>query len=266
MRSPVILGFSGIYLPHAQRVVRDPLHVYASMGLDVCHNLSVPACLLFNESRHIDWVMDALRAGFGLVMYSNDEESQSLREERIAGLVQLAHRTNQAVEAEMFALPGVGGECLELDPSPPLTGPTEAAKFVQGTKIDALAVNIGQQHLHGQSEVGLNLERLAAIRAAVDVPLVLHGATSVRRSDVRHAVEIGVRKVNVGSALKQAYFRAMRDKCRECSDDANPYEILGSGLASDVLVAGRLAMQRVVEDWMKTIGSAGRVNPTGVSK
>src|SRR5436189_2799961 len=79
MRSPVILGFSGIYLPHAQRVVRDPLHVYASMGLDVCHNLSVPACLLFNESPHIDWVMDALRAGFGLVMYSNDEESQSLR-------------------------------------------------------------------------------------------------------------------------------------------------------------------------------------------
>ena len=50
MRSPVILGFSGLYLPHARRPVRDRLEPYAAMGLEVCRGLSVPACLLFNES------------------------------------------------------------------------------------------------------------------------------------------------------------------------------------------------------------------------
>ena len=52
-RSPVILGFSGIYLTHPGRVFADPLSVYAEMGLEVCRKLSVPACLLFNESPHL---------------------------------------------------------------------------------------------------------------------------------------------------------------------------------------------------------------------
>src|SRR3954451_25000860 len=50
MRSPVILGFSGIYLPHPERRVADPLAVYAAMGTEVGRCLTVPCCLLFNES------------------------------------------------------------------------------------------------------------------------------------------------------------------------------------------------------------------------
>jgi fructose/tagatose bisphosphate aldolase len=265
-RSPVILGFSGIYLPHPQRVVKDPLDVYASMGLEVCRRISVPACLLFNESPSIDWVKDALRAGFGLVMYSDDQVPEKEREEKIVELAQLAHRNNQAVEAELCALPGVAGDGVQFDKRAPLTEPSAAAAFVRKTKIDALAVDVGQQHLHGQREVTLNLERLAALRAAVDVPLVLHGATSVRHTDVRQAVEIGIRKVNVGSALKQAYSGALSQKCRECSENSNPYEVIGSGLLNDVLVAGRLAIQHVAEDWMRTIRSAGRANAFGDSK
>src|SRR5581483_2832193 len=70
LRSPVILGFSGIYLPHPDRRVRDPLSVYAAMARDVGSNLPVPCCLLFNESPHLDWVQAAIGLGFQLVMYT----------------------------------------------------------------------------------------------------------------------------------------------------------------------------------------------------
>ena len=40
--------------------------------------------------------------------------------------------------------------------------------------------------------------------------------------------------------------------------DYNPYDVIGSGLSEDVLVAGRLAMQRTVEEWMHLFGSAGQ--------
>lgn len=50
MRSPVILGFSGIYVPHPDRRVHDRLEPDAAMGLEVCKSLSVPACFLFNET------------------------------------------------------------------------------------------------------------------------------------------------------------------------------------------------------------------------
>src|SRR5436305_4037454 len=64
VRSPVILGFSGIYLPHRSRVACDPLAPYAAMAAAVADRLAVPACLLFNESPEPDWVMQAVDAGF----------------------------------------------------------------------------------------------------------------------------------------------------------------------------------------------------------
>src|SRR6478735_6740931 len=72
VRSPVILGFSGIYLPHPDRRVRDPLAAYAAMALAVGRGLSVPCCLLFNESPHREWVHHAIDLGFQLVMLTDE--------------------------------------------------------------------------------------------------------------------------------------------------------------------------------------------------
>ena len=70
--SPVLLGFSGIYLPHPDRERIDPLATYAALGLEVCRGLSIPATLVFNESPHRAWVQEAIRLGFGLVMFSDE--------------------------------------------------------------------------------------------------------------------------------------------------------------------------------------------------
>ena len=83
MQSPVILGFSGIYLPHPRRIVNEPLSVYAAMGLEVCRKLSTPACLLFNESSHLDSVLDAIDQGFNLVMFSDEAMKLSTLADRV---------------------------------------------------------------------------------------------------------------------------------------------------------------------------------------
>ena len=41
-------------------------------------------------------------------------------------------------------------------------------------------------------------------------------------------------------------------------DTYNPYDVIGSGFATDVLTAGRVAMQTVVEEMMRLFGSAGK--------
>ena len=106
--------------------------------------------------------------------------------------------------------------------------------------------------------VRLDLDRIKRL-AELAAPLVLHGATSVRPDDLARAAELGVAKVNVGSRLKQAYFEAMRRATVEAGDHPlNPYEIIGSGLADDVLMSGRLAMQGEVERFMILFGSSGR--------
>ena len=93
----------------------------------------------------------------------------------------------------------------------------------------------------------------------MDVPLVLHGGSSISREDLQAAIRLGVRKVNVGSVLKRAYLEALRLALEELGDNFNPYQVIGSGLDEDVLVKGRLASQKVVEDLMCLFGSAGKV-------
>ena len=143
----------------------------------------------------------------------------------------------------------------ELDPH--LTDPDAARRFVAATGIDALAVNVGQMHLHGRRLLQLDLDRLREL-AALPVALVLHGATSIAPADVQAAIGIGVRKINVGSRLKQAFLSALREACRVVPDGINPYEAIGSGLDGDVLLPGRRAMAAEVARLMHLFGSAGR--------
>jgi len=257
-RSPVILGFSGIYLPHPDRVAREKLDWYAALGLTACRGLSVPSCFLFNESPNLDWVWQSIDLGFNLVMFSDEElelEEQTLRVSEVVGR---ARRAGVAVEAEMTSPPGLSGDLLGVPQDLHLTDPAAAGAFVERTGVDALAVNVGQVHLHGRDKVRLDLERLGELRRAVAVPLVLHGATSVQRQDLAGAGAAGIRKINVGSVLKRSYLEAIRSACAQLGYSYNPYDVVGSGFSGDVLVAGRIAVQAVVEDLMRLFGCAGR--------
>jgi fructose/tagatose bisphosphate aldolase len=256
MRAPVVLGVSGIYLPHPQRKVRDPLSHHAAIGLDVCRRLSVPACLLFNESPHLNWVHAALELGFNLVMFRDHGLTRALQIQVTQGLVSSARQYGVAVEAEPHPLEGAEG-----DAKPKANGrlieKRDAAEFIERTGVDAIVVTIGQCRCQAQHRARLDLRRIAEL-GRLPVPLVLNGATSIDRDDLRAAVESGIRKINVGGLLKQVYFQALREACVQVGADDEPHEIVGSGLENDVLVTARLAMQNAVESWMELIGSAGK--------
>ena len=257
-RSPVILGFSGIYLPHPERVVEEHLSSYAALGIETCERLSVPACLVFNESPRLDWVLEAINLGFGLVMFTDENLGFEAQLACVSQVVDKAHPRCVAVEGEFTSLPGVAGELTRAPEELCLTEPSPAREFVERTGIDAFAVNIGQAHLHGRTLLHLDLPRLAEVAEAVSVPLVLHGASSVCREDLVEAIQLGIRKINVGSVLKRSYFEAVRCACAKAGDAYNPYEVVGSGLREDVLAAGRVSLQETVEDLMRLFGSAGR--------
>lgn len=266
MRSPVLLGFSGIYLPHRERLTREHLGDYAALGLAVCKRLSVPACLIFNESPYPDWVMEAIALGFGLVMFTDEQIEYAELVAQTKRIAQKAHAARCAVEGEPMALPGVAGSLDAMPQDLLLTNPERAREFVEQTGVDALAVNVGQVHLHGRKPVHLNLEHLAKLRATVSVPFVLHGATSVTREDLTQAIRLGVHKINVGSALKQSYFNALQSACAGLGAEYNPYEVMGSGLAQDVLTSARISLQKTIEEWMLLFDSAERVRKTDISE
>ena len=163
-RSPVILGFSGICLPDEKRVVKDRLSHYAALGRDVCERLTVPACLLFNESAYMPWVLDAIDLGFDLVMFTDGDLDYQQQKARVRQVAERAHAHSVAVEAEITPLPGAGGEMIDRPDQPHLTDPARAAEMVDETGVDALAVDIGQVHLHGHSLLPLLKGEVDSVR------------------------------------------------------------------------------------------------------
>ena len=122
--------------------------------------------------------------------------------------------------------------------------------------MDLLAVSVGNVHIQIRGEQDLNLERLAAIRERVHIPLVLHGGTGITAGSLKEAIHLGVAKVNYGTYLKQAYLEAVRAALADVP--SNPHETLGFGGPRDVIVAGRLAVRDAVLARIETLGCCGR--------
>jgi fructose-bisphosphate aldolase, class II len=102
------------------------------------------------------------------------------------------------------------------------TDPAEAAAFVAATGVDGLAVAVGSSHAMRDRSAALDLELIAALAAAVPVPLVLHGSSGVADDALARAVGAGIRKVNVGTALNLAAMAALRSALDEKPDLVDP--------------------------------------------
>jgi ketose-bisphosphate aldolase len=253
-RSPVIVGFNGDFISRPERLAVERLSIYAAMGRAATDGASVPCGLIFNECPRDDWVQRAILAGFNLVMPVATSAADEDYVSRLTKLTAIAHAHGAAVEAELGELPCASAGRVDTGGSP--TNPQLAARFVQETNVDLLAVSVGNVHImiHGERKLDLNL--LKEIHRQVPVPLVLHGGTGIARDSLEKAIALGVVKVNYGTYLKQRYLAAIRKKLRE--ERSDPHELLGLGGQWDVLVAGRNAMREAVLERIDWLGCCGR--------
>jgi ketose-bisphosphate aldolase len=256
--SPVILGFSGIYLPSNERVYKSDLKIYADIASQISRSISVPSATIFNESPDLDAVLESIDLGFDLVMWTDENISWEKQKENIISVVRKAHLNKVAVEAEIASLPGAGEFISKKPDDFNYTHADSAKNFVEETMIDLLAVNIGQAHLHGKQKVRLDMDRLREIKKVVNIPLVLHGMSSVDEEDVKESIKNGINKVNISSLLKQAYLGSIKKDVSGLNPDINPYLIVGSGFRQDINTRACIKVQEVVEKIMTLLGSAGK--------
>jgi fructose-bisphosphate aldolase, class II len=117
-----------------------------------------------------------------------------------------AHANGLWIEAELGAIGGKGGAH-----APGVrTDPAEAAAFTAATGVDALAVAVGSTHAMRERTAVLDLELVGRLRAAVPVPLVLHGSSGVTGPQLAAVVRHGMVKINIGTLLNIAFTGAIR--------------------------------------------------------
>ena len=150
-----------------------------------------PIALHLDHSTDLDLVRRALDAGFTSVQYDGVGMSQDEKVASTRVAVELAARYGASVEAEMEH---IGRDGVEVGGG--LTEPAEAAAFVADTGIDIVAVSVGTTHGLGEGEATVDIERIAAIRAATPAHLALHGGTGVPPDQLVAAIGAGITKVS----------------------------------------------------------------------
>ncbi|WP_022955428.1 class II fructose-bisphosphate aldolase [Perlucidibaca piscinae] len=203
-------------------------------------------------------------------------------------VVEMAHACGVSVEGEIGCLgsletgmageeDGVGAEGV-LDHSQLLTDPEEAARFVQDTGVDALAIAIGTSHgayKFTRPPTGdiLAIDRIKEIHQRIpNTHLVMHGSSSVPQDwlaiinqyggDIKEtygvpveqiveAIKHGVRKVNIDTDLRLASTGAIRRHMAQ-----NPSEFDPRKFFKDTIVA----MRDVCVDRYEAFNCAGQAS------
>ncbi|MDF8263892.1 class II fructose-bisphosphate aldolase [Luteipulveratus flavus] len=151
-------------------------------------------------------VRQAIDLGLTSVMFDGSTMPDAQNRDLTAEVVSRCHRAGVSVEAELGEVGGKDG----VHAPGARTDPDDAAAFVADTGVDALAVAVGSSHAMTERSASLDLELIARLRAAVPVPLVLHGSSGVPDAEIVRGLRAGLTKINVATHLNAVFTDAVR--------------------------------------------------------
>jgi ketose-bisphosphate aldolase len=200
---PVIMLAGSSHFNHAGRSALISIALLAARETTATIGVHLDHC------RDLAEIEQCVRAGYSSVMVDGSHLPFEDNIELTRAAVALAHPAGAWVEAELGAVPGDEDVSIDAAPAQAMTDPDQAAEFVARTGVDALAVAVGNVHGLTSTPVSLDLDRLAAVRDVVPVPLVLHGASGLPDEELSGAIGRGVAKININTELRQAYLAAV---------------------------------------------------------
>jgi ketose-bisphosphate aldolase len=193
------------------------LQMIVGMATAASDQLEQPAALHLDHGRSYELAARCIDAGYTSVMIDGSKLSFTDNCTITRRVVELAHSAGVSVEAEL----GHVGQNSERSAVAGqfLTEANDATRFVTETNVDALAVAIGTAHGFYKGEIKLDYGRLQEINRAIpNTPLVLHGGSGVSAELLQQSIALGIRKVNFGTELKNAFTGAIK-RSLSSSDD-----------------------------------------------
>jgi len=196
------LGAPAIFQTTPSTVKYGGPALLAAIMRTVATEAKSPIAVHLDHGDGFGMAMQALRAGYTSIMIDGSQLSFDDNIALSARVVEACKPNGVPVEAELGK---VGGKEDDHESDNAYTDPAEAAEFVARTGVQSLAIGIGTAHGFYKGEPKLDLDRLAEIRAVVDIPLVLHGASGIGADVLAECVRRGISKINFATELRVAY-------------------------------------------------------------
>lgn len=216
----------------------------------------LPIFLNLDHGKTFEYIKEVINAGYDAVNFDGSELPIEENIKITKDVSDYAKKFGVLVEGEVGVMKGAS-QILEKSPEikeGDLTNPEDALRFINGTKVDNLAINIGT--FHGIEASGenphINLKRLKEIREKIGdkVFLVLHGGSGTPEEDIREAVKLGIVKININTELRMAFTGTLRKVLEENTGEITPYKYFPKVIE---------AVQRVVEGKINLFNSVNKI-------
>ncbi|WP_163534309.1 class II fructose-bisphosphate aldolase [Helicobacter suis] len=272
----------------AANSAQSPLIVQASEGaikylgidmvLSLVHTMSkrypqIPVALHLDHGTSFESCKKAVDVGFTSVMIDASHHPFKENLELTTQVVEYAHAHGVSVEAELGRLMGIEDNISVDEKEAVLVNPNEAEEFVQKSHVDYLAPAIGTSHgaFKFKGEPKLDFKRLVEVKKRTNIPLVLHGASSIPEgvrqaflatggdlkggkgvpfSFIKEAIQGGVNKVNIDTDLRIAFIAQVRKMAQENPSEFDLRKYFNPGIE---------AVKAVIVERMQILGSAHKI-------
>jgi len=203
--------------------------------------------LHLDHGKNLDLISEVIKKGYDSVMIDASHYNFKKNINLTRYIVKRAHKYGVAVEAELGTIGGAEEDIYSREIK--FTNPLRAQEFIDKTNCDFLAVAIGTSHgVHKFLEKSeLNFDLLEKLYRYIDIPLVLHGASSIRKEiinelkkhkvrlgkvigvsdrDIKKAIKYGIRKINIDTDLQLAMMLELRRELEGHPKEVKIYHVL----------------------------------------
>ena len=202
MRTPVIVQMIPRTLNYGG------IAIYPAMMRELMADCPVDYALHLDHGSSLALAKKCVAGGFSSVMFDGSlmpfEDNIKFTKE----VTDFALPMDVSVEGELGTIGGKEEGDTDLEAS--YTKVSEAEEFVRRTNVSTLAIGVGTAHGVYKGTPHINIERIKEIHAAIDTPLVLHGASGLSDEVLKDCIAAGITKINFAMELRQAYTNGIK--------------------------------------------------------
>lgn len=202
MRTPVIVQMIPRTLNYGG------IAIYPAMMRELMADCPVDYALHLDHGSSLALAKKCVAGGFSSVMFDGSlmpfEDNIKFTKE----VTDFALPMDVSVEGELGTIGGKEEGDTNLEAS--YTKVSEAEEFVRRTNVSTLAIGVGTAHGVYKGTPHINIERIKEIHAAIDTPLVLHGASGLSDEVLKDCIAAGITKINFATELRQAYTNGIK--------------------------------------------------------
>lgn len=194
--------------------------IYPAMMRELMADCPVDYALHLDHGSSLALAKKCVAGGFSSVMFDGSlmpfEDNIKFTKE----VTDFALPMDVSVEGELGTIGGKEEGDTDLEAS--YTKVSEAEEFVRRTNVSTLAIGVGTAHGVYKGTPHINIERIKEIHAAIDTPLVLHGASGLSDEVLKDCIAAGITKINFATELRQAYTNGIKAEFAKDSEVFDP--------------------------------------------